>query len=227
MSVLFDSAEIRAGARDAVPMAMSSLPWGLVFGLLAQPVFSLVQTFLMSGYVFSGTAQFVALDRLAAGTGMVALLVAVFAVNARYLLQGVTLWPFMRSHGVGVRVGVLFFLTDMSWAMSLGRLQRGQAGLGYLLGASVCIYLGWVAGSLIGWFVPVPLEYSKVIGLDFAVAAALIGLAGGRFAGRQSLLPFAVTLAVAALVWRWVPGSTYMIAGGVAGALTGAWRDTR
>ncbi|MCP5265244.1 MAG: AzlC family ABC transporter permease [Burkholderiaceae bacterium] len=227
MSTPSHRADIRRGIRDALPMAASTLPWGLVFGLLAQPVFSLLQTFLMSGYVFSGTAQFVAIERLAAGSGLAAMLLAVFAVNARYLLQGITLWPFLREHGAASRVGLLFFLTDMSWALSLQRLQRGEVGLGYFFSASVTIYLGWLLGSLVGWFVPVPLEYSRVLGLDFAVAAVLIGMAGARFAGRASLLPWAVTLAVGALTWRWLPGSTYMIAGGVAGALTGAWRDTR
>ncbi|MEZ5650056.1 MAG: AzlC family ABC transporter permease [Burkholderiaceae bacterium] len=227
MSVRFRRGDLLRGFRDALPMAASAMPWGLVFGLLAQPVFSLLQTFLMSGYVFSGTAQFVALDRLAAGTSLAALLVAVFAVNSRYLLQGVTLWPYLRECGTGTRFGMMFFLTDMSWALSLPRLQRGDVGLGYLFSSSVTIYTGWVMGSMIGWFVPVPLEDSRVWALDFAITAALIGLAGGRFAGRASLMPWAVTLAVAAVCWRWLPGSTYLIAGGVAGALTGAWRDSR
>lgn len=227
MSAQTRRADIRRGARDALPMAVSSLPWGLIFGLLAQPVFGLAQTVLMSGWVYSGTAQFVALDRLGARSGLAALLLAVFAVNARYLLQGMTLYPFVRHCGTARRVGLLFLLTDMSWALSLPRLQRGEVGLAYLLSASATIYLGWVGGTFVGWFVPVPLESSRAWGLDFAVAAALLGLAGSRFAGRASLLPWGVTFLVAALTWRLLPGSTYMIAGGIAGALAGAWRDTR
>ncbi|MEZ5657567.1 MAG: AzlC family ABC transporter permease [Burkholderiaceae bacterium] len=227
MSARFARADLVRGCRDALPMAASSLPWGLVFGLLAQPVFGFVQTVLMSAYVFSGTAQFVALDRLTAGTSLGALLLAVFAVNARYLLQGVTLWPHLRDCSTRCRVGVLFFLNDMSWALSLPRLRRGDAGLGYLLGSSVTIYLGWVAGCLTGWFIPVPLEHSRVWALDFAIAAALIGLAGGRYEGLRSALPWSVTLLVAYLSWRWLPGSMYLITGGIAGALAGAWHDTR
>ncbi|MEZ5740738.1 MAG: hypothetical protein R3E68_15630 [Burkholderiaceae bacterium] len=112
----------------------------------------------------------------------------------------------------------------MSWALSLPRLRNGQVGSGYLLGAAVTVYSGWVLGTVIGCFIPLPIEQSKVFGLDFAVSAALVGMAGAQFAGRVSLLPWAVTIVVMLAATTVLPISLAMIIGGLSGALVGAWR---
>ncbi len=200
----------------------SAAPWGFVFGLLAQPLLDLWQTIAMSAYVSSGTAQFVALERWSAQMSLPSLLLAVLAVNARYLLMGATLAPAFGPSSLAARCATLFFLNDMSWAMSMRRMGKNGIGLGYLLGASVSIYSAWVASSLAGYFVPVPLAATAQWGLDFAVAAALIGLAGGSWVGRTSLLPWIVAGSVGALVHLTVDGSAYIVAGGIAGAFAGA-----
>ena len=214
--------DIQLGSKESWPLALGALPWGFVFGLLAQPVLDLAQTIAMSAYVSSGTAQFVALERWAPGMSLPSLLIAVFAVNARYLLMGATLAPAFRATGLLPRLGTLFFINDMSWALSMRRMGGDGIGLGYLLGASVTIYSAWVGASIIGYFIPVPIEATERWGLDFAVAAALIGLAGSNYAGRASWLPWLVSALVAAVVYLWVPGSLYIVAGGLAGALAGA-----
>lgn len=218
--------DIRLGAREAWPLALSAMPWGLVFGLLAQPLLDLAQTLAMSAYVSSGTAQFVALERWGAGMSLSSLLLAVFAVNARYLLMGATLAPSFAGSGVWSRLATLFFLNDMSWALSVRRMGQQGIGVGYLLGASVTIYSAWVFSSIIGFYLPFPLEATAQWGLDFAVAAALIGLAGSSYAGRASWLPWLVAAVTGALVHKWVPGSFYIVAGGLAGALTAALAKT-
>ena len=56
--------EFAAGVRDCVPVAFSVGAYGLVFGVLAhQKHMGAGEVFTMSGLVFSGTAQFVALDQ--------------------------------------------------------------------------------------------------------------------------------------------------------------------
>lgn len=220
----FSAADIRLGARDAIALALSVLPWGFVFGLLSKSLFTFWQSFALSAGVYSGTAQFVALDQWGPSMSLGSLLVTVFAVNARYLLQGASLAPWFRGVGFARRVGVMLFLTDMNWALSLPKLVTGTVGLGYLLGAGVTIYSAWVVSSVAGYLAPMPVAESARLGLDFAVTAALIGLAGASYAGRASLLPWAVAAVVAALVYRLVPGNAYILAGGMAGALAGAYR---
>lgn len=219
--------DIRLGARESVPLMFSAAPWGFVFGLLAQPMLDFWQTFAMSAYVSSGTAQFVALERWSAQMSLPSLLLAVLAVNARYLLMGATLAPAFGRSSVLARSATLFFLNDMSWAMSMRRMGRNNIGIGYLLGASCSIYSAWVVSSIAGYFIPIPLSATAQWGLDFAVAAALIGLAGGSWAGRVSVVPWIVAALVGALVHLTVSGSLYIVAGGLAGALAGALAGSR
>lgn len=216
--------DIRQGALEGWPLAASAAPWGFIFGLLAQPLMDAAQVFAMSAYVSSGTAQFVALERWNAEMSIASLLLAVFAVNARYLLMGATLAPAFTSSGSSLmaRLTSLFMLNDMSWALSMRRMGQDNIGIGFLLGASAVTYSAWVVSSMIGFFVPVPIEVAMRWGLDFAIAAALIGLAGGSYAGRSSWLPWLVAACVAGLVHKALPGSLYIVAGGLAGAFTGA-----
>ena len=223
--VAYRPADIRRGAVEALPLGASAAPWGFVFGLLAQPLMDALQTLAMSAYVFSGTAQFVALERWQVDVSIASLLIAVFAVNARYILMGATLAPAFSHAGSGLaaRMLTLFMLNDMSWALSMRRMGQGGIGVGFLLGASTVTYLAWIVSSMIGFFVPVPVEAAARWGLDFAVAAALVGLAGGSYTGRRSWLPWAVAAGVAAIVHKTLPGSLYIVAGGVAGALAAAF----
>src|SRR5439155_23987943 len=60
--VTFDLAGVLAGAWRCLPVALSVFAYGTVFGVLSrQAGLSLPETLLMSGLVFAGSAQFVAL----------------------------------------------------------------------------------------------------------------------------------------------------------------------
>ena len=54
-----------------------------------------------------------------------------------------------------------------------------------------------------------------------------VDLAVGLWRGRGEILPCLVAGSVALLVKWLLPGTWYLIAGGLAGSLVGAWRDVR
>ena len=57
------SDQFLAGARACLPVAISVAAYGLVWGVLARGAgLSLLEVVMMSGLVFAGSAQFVALD---------------------------------------------------------------------------------------------------------------------------------------------------------------------
>ena len=75
----FSALGVAQGLRDGVPLALSGVPWGLAYGLVAHQLLSLGQLVAMSGYVYSGSAQTVALEFWRQPLAIGALLLAVFA----------------------------------------------------------------------------------------------------------------------------------------------------
>src|SRR3546814_4352109 len=61
---------------------------------------------VMSTLVFAGAAQFAALDLWGTQIPLFTLMVAVFAINARHLLMGATLYPWLRKLPPAKRYGV-------------------------------------------------------------------------------------------------------------------------
>lgn len=213
------------GLREGALISLSVVPWGLAFGLLAQHPLSLSQAMAMSAYAYSGTAQFVVLDMWQQPLAIGAMLFAVAAVNARYLLQGVTLAPWLSDLSPVRRLATLFFLSDASWAMSLKRFEQGDSDAGYLLGTSLPMYACWVGSSFLGYLIPISSANTHAWGLDFAISAALIALAGGRWMGKTDLLPWIVAAIFALVAYQVVGGYWYMLTGAIAGAIAAAWRQ--
>jgi predicted branched-subunit amino acid permease len=218
---------VKEGARESFAYALSVLPWGFAFGVASQPLVSFPKGIVMSAYICSGTAQFVALGMWHHPIAIPSLLLAVFAVNARYLLQGMTLAPWMRELPAWQRWGALVFLSDGCWAASLKRFESGYRDIGHLFGGCFIVYIAWLISTLCGLLLPADKVDAKAWGLDFAVSAALIAFAGARWAGRSSLFPWAVAIAAALISLRLFGGSWFMLIGGIAGALAGAWNDER
>src|SRR5262249_32972988 len=96
---------IRHGVRLGLPLAVARLADGLVFGMLArQAGLSTAEATLMSGLVFAGTAQFLAVGLWGSPVPIASILLTTLGVNLRHLLMGATLrswlgaWPGRRVY---------------------------------------------------------------------------------------------------------------------------------
>src|SRR5690554_94239 len=110
-------AEILAGLRETLPLVVGASPFGLIFGALAVTSgFTVAETVAMSAFVFSGSAQFVAVNLVAAGADLAVIWFATLVINARHLLYAATLLPVVRHLALGWRVPLAAMLTDESFA---------------------------------------------------------------------------------------------------------------
>ena len=108
-AVIFSRAGLCTGIRRTLPVAASSLAYGLVFGVLARGAgLSLAEVGLMSGVVCAGASQFVALGLWTTPLPVAGIILATAIVNLRHLLLGAALRP---------------------WFARLCRLLRLSAGL--------------------------------------------------------------------------------------------------
>lgn len=86
------------GFRQFLPISAFVVLFGLAFGLAAtQTGLSSATSLSMSALVFAGASQFAALDMWGTHIPLVPLALTVFAINARHLLMGATLYPWLSN----------------------------------------------------------------------------------------------------------------------------------
>ena len=217
------------GARMFVPLAISIAAYGIVWGVLAgQAGLSVAEVLLMSGLVFAGASQFVALDLWDPGALPVrAIILAVLIVNLRLMLMTATLRP-LAAHLPPWRAALsMALVSDENWAMTMGEVARGRGSLAYLLGGGVVCYVTWLLATLVGRLLGAAIDDPTRYGLDFAFTATFLALLFGMWRGKSDLVPWIVAAVVALATVQLVPGQWYIVVGGLSGSLAGAFAETR
>jgi len=223
--VRFDMQGALDGAKKSIPIAASVFAYGLVFGVLArQAGLSLLEALLMSGLVFAGASQFVALGLWAAALPVGAIILTTLIVNLRHLLMGASISPWFSRLPFARAYGTLFFLSDESWALLMGDFARGKRNAAFLLGSGAALYIAWVSAAIVGRTLGGVIQDPAQWGLDFAITAVFIALLVGLWRGKQDILPWIVAAIVAAAAAHWLPGKWYILLGALAGSLIGVVR---
>lgn len=169
-----------AGAKDTFPLIVGAVPFGIIFGALADTAgLSFGAAMGMSLFVFAGSAQFVALGLAASGTPWPMIVVTTFVVNLRHLLYSATMVPFYRNLPQVWKMVLAFGLTDETFAVAVTRYGKPDGVKGkryYNLGSMVFMYLNWNLCTLIGLTAGKTFPEISRWGLDFAMPATFIGI---------------------------------------------------
>ncbi len=221
------AADFIAGSVQAAPIVVSVLLYGALFGALAaQAGLSPLEVALMSGLVFTGAAQFVAIELWSNPVAIGTVTVATLLVGMRHTLMSAALAPALARTSSGRAHASLFFMVDEAWALSMRRVAEGRFNLGFYAGLCGSLYVAWLTstttGALLGGFVADPTRF----GLDVVFTAVFIVLIAGLWRGRGDLLPWVVSGVTAVICEALVPGTWYIFVGGVAGIATAivTWR---
>jgi 4-azaleucine resistance transporter AzlC len=224
----FSRAGLLAGARACLPIALGVGVYGILFGLLArQKGLSLGAALSMSSFVFAGASQLIAMDIWGPQLPMASLIVTTFIVNLRHVLMGAALAPWLSRLSALRAFGSLFFMTDESWAVTLGTYARNardneEPDGAVLLGSGLMVYLCWNLSTALGHTLVRGLDDPATYGLDFAFTAVFTALLVGLKPRRRDLLPLAAAICAALLGTKFLPGKWYILAGAFAGGLTAA-----
>jgi len=221
--VRFTFAGALAGVRRTVPLALSDLAVGIIFGALAhQAGVSLLEALLMSSLVYAGSAQFVAVSLWTMPLPVVAIIVTTLVVNARYLLLGAALYPWFARLGPLKVYGSFFLLADENWALTIHEFEQGKRDAAFLVGSGLLLFISWGSTTLIGYLAGAIIQDPAQWGLDFACTAVFVALLTSMWKGKTNLLPWLVAAIVAIAAAHWLPGTWYILAGGLAGSIVGA-----
>jgi len=172
--------EVLAGARDIVPLIVGAIPFGLIFGTLAQGSgLSFGAALGMSAFVFAGSSQFIALGLLATGSTLPLIVLTTVVVNLRHMLYAASLLPHVQHLSQPWKAVIGFFLTDEAFAIAIRRYQQSDPSPHkhwYYLGAAVAMYLNWQLCTWLGLTVGQLIPNAAAWGLDFAMVATFIGM---------------------------------------------------
>jgi predicted branched-subunit amino acid permease len=227
-AVAFTRAGIRRGLLMAQPLAPGAALYGVVFGVLAnERGLPMLYAMLMSVFVYSSSAQLAALEGLVQSALVLPLVATILVMNARYVLYGAAMQPWLAGTTRTQALGSLFFLGDANWAMSMKEYHAGYRDAGFVLGSAIPMFVPWVAGTLAGHALAHGVPSPARFGLDFMLVAfaAAIGISVWR--GKADLWPAAVAALAAFAMYKLVPGGWYIVGAGLAGALVGALRHGR
>ena len=223
----FSRAAVLAGMRASLPVQAAVVPFGVVVGVVSQGHgLSLLEAVLMSGIVYAGSAQLLALDHWGAPAPVLAATVATFVINLRLALMGPVLSPWL-DRVRGWRLwGSLFVMADQNWAMSVAEMGAGRWDAGFLFGSGALMWALWAASTAAGHVLGATVAPGPGNPLFFAALAVFVGLLVTMWRGRADALPWLVAAVVASGVARLLPGTSWhIVAGALAGSAAGVARD--
>jgi len=164
----------RHGLTASLPLSVAVFGFGISFGVLALSVgMGSLAPVVMSVTTFAGSAQFAAASVLGGGGSAVTAILAALMLNARYLPLGVTVAPWLEG-GIWSRLLHAHLMVDESWAIASE--GQGRWNPRVLLAAGAGIWVGWVAGTLIGVLFGNALGDPSKLGLDAAFPALFLAL---------------------------------------------------
>ena len=162
MRTHFSRSAFIEGARDMLPMTVGLIPFGIVCGVGAIAAgASPVAALAMSMIVFSGAAQIIAAQLLAAGAPFAVIVLSCFVISLRFLMYSAALAPYLKPVDHRWRNLVAFLLTDQAFASSIRRFRESsdiRANVSYFVGGGAVLWLAWqiatIAGILAGAVIP-------------------------------------------------------------------------
>jgi 4-azaleucine resistance transporter AzlC len=216
------------GLWHMAPLLVGMIPFGLLMGALAaQKGFGLVDMLLMSGIVFAGASQFVAIELWRDPIPMLLLIAATGMVNLRHVIMGAALQPVMGRFGKFQTLAALFLMADEIWALSMRRAADRALTPAYYFGLGIPLYVNWLFWTALGLVIGGVIRDPSRYGFDFAFTAVFLVLIVGLWRGRTSIPPLVASAAAALAAHAWLPGVWYIVLGGLAGALAGAFSGSR
>lgn len=213
--------ELIKGMRANIPLAISAMAYGGVFGVLSgnQGV-SWAEMLAMDLLLFAGSAQLVMIEMWKTPIPVMAVGLAVLIVNMRYLLIGASLQPVFDGRPLWKKVLGMHLVADENWAVTIAAHRNGGTGPAFLVGGGLLLLTAWtvatISGNLLGGQIMEPERW----GLDFAFVAVFAALSLSLWQGKDDLLPWLAAAGLALIGEHLLPGKLYIALGGIGGALT-------
>ena len=180
---------IRQVFPQTIPVMAGYISLGIAFGLLLQSIgYGPVWAFLMSLFIYAGSAQFLAVELLAAGATFVHVALLTFLLNFRHLFYGLSMIE--KYRGTGIRkLYLIFGLTDETYALLTGyKTPEGLDDKTYYFAVTLMNQLYWILGCVIGSVAGSILPFDTT-GIDFAMTSLFAVLVVEQWKTHKNHIP--------------------------------------
>ena len=220
------SRDFRDGFMEMLPACVGLVPFGIVCGVGAAAAGASWLTSLgMSAIIFSGAAQIVAAQMIAADAPFLVIVLTTTVLGLRLLMYSAAIAPYLKPLPERWQRILAFMLSDQVFAAAIRRFHidddRIAAGR-HFLGSGFALWLAWQVSCMLGYFAGnlIPAAWS----LEFAVPLCFIALVAPLFRDTPSILA-AITAGIAVLALAHLPMRLNLIAAGLLGILVGTLAD--
>lgn len=221
MNVTFTGSGVQAGFRSTLPLGLPVAAYGAVYGLLAQQAgLSALEATLTNLFVFAGAAQMAVLQHWDFPLPIFAIGLTTLLINLRLVLLTASLRPWLKYLPNKLVYPLLFNLSDESWTVAMTRYRLGERDAGVVLGCNLVVIVAWIPAALVGFVLGDRIPEPERFGLDFALTAVFASMLFAGYRSRHDLAPWVASAIAAVVVWMLIPGTWYVVAGGIAGVVT-------
>lgn len=209
-----------------LPLLPGVLAFSVAYGsLAAQKGLSLAEATAMSGIVFAGAAQLVALEiwteRLTLGAVLTLAMVTAI-VNIRFVLMGASLRPWFAPLPASQVYPSLLLTTDANWLIAMSYRGRGGADAGVFLGAGAVLWFAWTVFTVPSYFLGSLAPDPRPFALDLVLPAFFTAMLIPLWRGARRALGWIIAGLCAVIVARMVEGYWFIVAGALAGSFSSA-----
>ena len=220
---------LAVGARLVLPLMPGMVVFGIAVGsATAAKGFTLIEHLLMNTLVYAGMSQMVAMEvwpRHITYGAIAGLALVVATVNARMLLLGAGLRPWLGPLPAWQIYPVLHLLTDPGWIVAMRYRADGGSDAAVLLGGALFTFVFWIVATTAGYLAGSLVPDTRAIALDLVMPVFFAAMLVPLWRGTRRAIPWVVAGLVALLVQQFVAGAWYVLAGSLAGIVAGGFTD--
>ena len=155
---------------QTLPVLAGYVSLGIAFGILLRNAgYGVFYAFLMSLFVFAGSAQFLCVELLVANATLPQVAFLIFLLNFRHFFYGLTMISHYRN--VKNKWYLIFGLTDETYALlSANKIPSTVEKSDFYFAVTLLNHIYWISGSVIGSLVGALIPFDMT-GIDFAMTA--------------------------------------------------------
>ena len=182
-----------------LPVMAGYMVLGIGFGMtLENNGYGIWWAFAMSGLIYAGSMQYVAIPLLTSGASLISTALTTLMVNARHLFYGISMIDKYKGAG-NKKPYMIFALTDETY--SLVCQEDCPEGMDY---HTLCLFISifnqmyWVTGSVLGSLLGAVIPFDTT-GVDFSMTALFVTVFVEQWLSTKNHIPAVLGLLSSAI----------------------------